>query len=166
MIVDENNREAARHYISRGSVVQLDNDAVVERGARISAPESSTQVVIAEWDPYSEPIIAEQKGTLKFEDIIPGVTVVEQFDEVTGDTRLELNEYIPAAYKPAIVLETDAGDIIRYELDPKTSLYVKDGEEVNIVLNDLKSGINIVAKKKNAPDFVKNINEVILNIKY
>jgi DNA-directed RNA polymerase beta' subunit len=43
-----------------------------------------------------------------------------------------LNEYIPAAYKPAIVLATDAGDIIRYALDPKTSLYVKDGEEVNI----------------------------------
>ncbi len=62
---------------------------------------------MAEWDPYSEPIIAEQKGRLKFEDIIPGVTAVEQFDEVTGDTRLELNEYIPAAYKPAIILATE-----------------------------------------------------------
>jgi len=132
VIVDENNREAARHYISRGSVVQLDNDAVVERGATISAPESSTQVVIAEWDPYSEPIIAEQKGTLKFEDIIPGITVVEQFDEVTGDTRLELNEYIPTAYKPAIILATESGEIIRYQLDPKTILFVKDGEEVSI----------------------------------
>jgi len=108
VIVDENNREAARHYISRGSVVQVDNDAKVERGAVLSAPEVSTQVVIAEWDPYSEPIIAEQKGKLKFEDIIPGVTVVEQFDEVTGDTRLELNEHIPAAYKPAIVLATES----------------------------------------------------------
>jgi hypothetical protein len=132
VIVDENNREAARHYISRGSVVQINNDATVERGETLSAPETSTQVVIAEWDPYSEPIIAEQKGTLKFEDIIPGVTVVEQFDEVTGDTRLELNEYIPAAYKPAIILATDSGDLIRYALDPKSSLFVKDGEEVNI----------------------------------
>ncbi|HIP17708.1 MAG TPA: DNA-directed RNA polymerase subunit beta', partial [Sulfurovum sp.] len=132
VIVDENNREAARHYISRGSVVQVDNDAVVERGATLSAPEVSTQVVIAEWDPYSEPIIAEQKGTLKFEDIIPGVTVVEQFDEVTGDTRLELNEYIPAAYKPAIILATESDEIIRYALDPKTILFVKDGGEVNI----------------------------------
>ena len=132
VIVDENNREAARHYISRGSVVAIDSDAKVERGERLSAPETSTQVVIAEWDPYSEPIIAEQKGTLKFEDIIPGVTVVEQFDEVTGDTRLELNEYIPAAYKPAIILATESGDIIRYALDPKSSLFVKDGGEVSI----------------------------------
>jgi len=132
VVVDDNNREAARHYISRGSIIKVDNDAKVERGHILSAPESTAQIVIAEWDPYSEPIIAEQKGTLKFEDIIPGVTVVEQFDDVTGETRLELNEYIPAAYKPAIILATESGEIIRYQLEPKTSLYVNDGDTVSI----------------------------------
>ncbi len=132
VIVDENNREAARHYISRGSVLKVDKEAIVSRGDILSAPEVATQVVIAEWDPYSEPIIAEQQGTVKFEDIIPGVTVVEQFDEVTGDTRLELNEYIPAAYKPAIILATEGGEIIRYQLDAKSSLYVNDGDVVSI----------------------------------
>ncbi len=68
---------------------------------------------------------------MKFEDIIPGITVVEQFDEVTGESRLELNEYIPAAYKPAIILATDAGEIIRYMLDPKTILFVQDGAQVS-----------------------------------
>ncbi|RUM74834.1 MAG: DNA-directed RNA polymerase subunit beta' [Sulfurovum sp.] len=132
VIIDENDREAARHYISRGSVVKVDSDAIVQRGDLLSAPEVATQVVVAEWDPYSEPIIAEQNGTVKFEDILPGVTVIEQFDEVTGDTRLELNEYIPAAYKPAIVLATETGEIIRYQLDPKTILFVHDGDEVSI----------------------------------
>jgi len=131
VVVDENNREAARHYISRGSIVKVDNNATVMRGDVLSAPETATHVVIAEWDPYSEPIIAEEKGTLKFEDIIPGVTVVEQFDEVTGDTRLELNEYIPATYKPAIILVTEGGELVRYQLDPKTSLFVNDGDSVN-----------------------------------
>ena len=132
VIADESNREAARHYISRGSVIQVGNDGLVEKGEMISAPAEKSQVVIAEWDPYSEPIIAEQPGTLKFEDIIPGITVTEQFDEVTGDTRLELNEYIPAAYKPSIILATESGEIIRYQLDPKTILFVKDGDEVSI----------------------------------
>jgi len=132
VIVDDNSREAARHYIARGSVVKVNNDATVQRGETLSTPKTSTQVVIAEWDPYSEPIIAEQKGTLKFEDILPGITAIEQFDEVTGDTRLELNEYIPAAYKPAIILATDAGELIRYQLDPKTILFVSDGAEVSI----------------------------------
>ena len=132
VVADENNREAARHYISRGSVIKVANDGMVEKGDMISAAASETQVVIAEWDPYSEPIISEQSGTLKFEDIIPDITVNEQFDEVTGDTRLELNEYIPAAYKPTIILATESGDIIRYQLDPKTILFVKDGDEVSI----------------------------------
>ena len=132
VVADDKNREASRHYISRGSVITVDNDGMVEKGDMISAPANETQVVIAEWDPYSEPIIAEQAGTLKFEDIIPGITVAEQFDEVTGDVRLELNEYIPAAYKPSIILATDTGEIIRYQLDPKTILFVKDGDEVSI----------------------------------
>ncbi|HHH37508.1 MAG TPA: DNA-directed RNA polymerase subunit beta', partial [Epsilonproteobacteria bacterium] len=132
VVADESNREAARHYISRGSVIKVGNNGMVEKGDMISAPASETQVVIAEWDPYSEPIIAEQAGTLKFEDIISGITVAEQFDEVTGDTRLELNEYIPAAYKPAIILATESGEILRYQLDPKTILFVKDGDEVSI----------------------------------
>ncbi len=131
VIVDENNREAARHYISRGSVVQMDNDAPVQRGDLLSAPEESTQIVVAEWDPYSEPIIAEQSGRVKFEDIISNVTVIEQFDEITGDVRLELNEFIPPSYKPTIVLATESGEIIRYQLDPKTILFVKDGADVS-----------------------------------
>ena len=132
VIADDSNREAARHYISRGSVIKVGNDGMVEKGDVISAPATETQVVIAEWDPYTEPIIAEQPGTLKFEDIIPGITVTEQFDELTGDTRLELNEYIPAAYKPSIILATETGEVIRYQLDPKTILFVKDGDEVSI----------------------------------
>ena len=132
VVVDENNREAARHYIARGSVVKVENNAVVEKGELLSAPEKAIQIVIAEWDPYSEPIIAEQKGTVKFEDIIPGVTAVEQFDEVTGETRLELNEYIPTTYKPALLLATEGGELIHYQLDPKTSLFVKDGDSVSI----------------------------------
>ncbi len=131
VIVDDSNREAARHYVSRGSVIKVPNDGAVERGDLISAPTDEVRVVIAEWDPYSEPIIAEQSGKLKFEDIIPDITVTEQFDEVTGDTRLELNEYIPAAYKPTIELVTESGEILRYQLDPKTILFVKDGDEVS-----------------------------------
>jgi len=149
VIVDESNREAARHYISRGSVVQVDNDATVERGAVISAPATQAQVVIAEWDPYSEPVIAEQAGVVTFEDIIPGVTASEQFDEVTGDTRLELNEYIASNYKPTIILATEGGDIIRYQLDPKSSLFFQSGDTVAIA--------DILAKKPKAAIKSKDI---------
>jgi hypothetical protein len=149
VIVDEQNREAARHYISRGSVVQVDSDAMVERGDLISAPANQVQVVIAEWDPYSEPVIAEQAGTVTFEDIIPGVTASEQFDEMTGETRLELNEYIASSYKPTIILAGENGDILRYQLDPKTSLFVQPGDKVAIA--------DILAKKPKAAIKSKDI---------
>ena len=132
VIVDTEGREALRHYISRGSVLQLDNDTPVEKDSVIALPASSEQVVIAEWDPYSNPTIAERKGKIAFEDIIPGVTVAEQFDELTGTSKLVVNEYIPAGYKPAIVVATDEKDLIRYALDPKTSLFVNEGQEVQI----------------------------------
>ncbi|MBL0721374.1 MAG: DNA-directed RNA polymerase subunit beta' [Sulfurovum sp.] len=130
VIVDDSNREASRHYISRGSVIKTSNDDIIEKGEIISSPVDEAQLVIAEWDPYSEPIIAEKSGTLTFEDLLPGVTVTEQFDEVTGESRLELNEYIPASYKPSIILATENDEIIRYQLDPKSILFVSDGDIV------------------------------------
>jgi len=132
VIVDENDREAARHYIARGSIITIEDDTVVSRGELIAKQKIEKQVVIAEWDPYSVPIIAESNGVVKFEDIIPGVTVVEQFDELTGTSRLALNEYIPTSYKPAIVLATSDNELITYSLDPKTAIFVQDGDRVQI----------------------------------
>ena len=132
VIVDENEREAARHYIARGSIITIKDDTLVSRGDLIAKPKNDNQVVIAEWDPYSVPIIAESNGVVKFEDIIPGVTVVEQFDELTGTSRLALNEYIPTIYKPAIILATSDNELITYPLDPKTAIFVQDGATVQI----------------------------------
>jgi DNA-directed RNA polymerase beta' subunit len=132
VIVDDNDREAARHYIARGSLVKIEDDTLLARGDLIAAQESEAQVVIAEWDPYTDPIIAESNGVIKFEDIVAGITAVEQFDELTGESRLTLNEYIPSSYKPAIILATDDGEVVTYALEPKTSIYVSDRDRVGI----------------------------------
>jgi DNA-directed RNA polymerase beta' subunit len=132
VIVDEHAREAARHYIARGSLIKVEDNTVLSRGDIIAAPKNDNQVVIAEWDPYTDPIIAESNGTVKFEDIIAGVTAVEQFDELTGESRLTLNEYIPGSYNPAIVLATDDGEVVTYAVEPKTSIYVNDRDRVGI----------------------------------
>ncbi len=131
VIVDKENRQAARHYIARGSIVVAGAGSTVEKGEVICNPKNKSQVVIAEWDPYSDPIIANTSGTVKFEDIIPGVTASEQFDEITGETRLTLNEYIATTYKPTIILATEDGEIIKYPLEPKTTIYVQEGSQVH-----------------------------------
>ncbi len=132
VIVDADDREANRFYIARGSIVEVDDDQMVEADTLLARPASNESVVIAEWDPYSNPIISEANGRVTFEDIIPGTTADEQFDELTGKTRLVLNEYISPEYKPAIVLATENGEIIRYAVDPKTAVYVQDGAEVKV----------------------------------
>ncbi len=131
-VVDENNREAVRHYIARGSVIVTNDDEAVEADSVIAKPSSDESVVIAEWDPYSNPIISEANGVVKFEDIIVGTTASEQLDELTGKTRLMINDHISNEYKPTIVLATEDGEVLRYAIEPKSSVYVTDGAEVKI----------------------------------
>ncbi len=132
VVIDKDDREAVRHYIARGSIVEANDDATVTRDTLLAKPESEESTIIAEWDPYSNPIISEAAGVVKFEDIIAGVTASEQFDELTGKTRLMINEYISPEYKPAIVLATVDGEVIRYTIDPKTQIFAQEGVEVKI----------------------------------
>ena len=132
IIVDDSDREATRYYIPRNSIVNFDDDTKVEADAIIAHPKSNEQKVIAEWDPYATPIIAEEEGVVTFEDIESGVTATEQVDEMTGQKRLMINEYIPAGMKPAIILATKSGEIKKYPLEPKTSIFVDNGQEVKI----------------------------------
>jgi len=54
VVVDENNREAARHYIARGSIVKVQDNTHISKGDLIASPKSDDHVVISDWDPYSE----------------------------------------------------------------------------------------------------------------
>ena len=132
VIVDNEGREAIRHYIARKSIVNVDDNSVVDASSVIAMPQNNEQTVIAEWDPYSNPIIATEGGIVGFEDIIPGLTVAEQYDELTGTSKLVVNEYVPAGYKPAIVVATDSGSVTRYLLEPKTGLAVSEGQRIAI----------------------------------
>ena len=132
VVVDNEDREALRHYIARGSIVDVDDDATVEADTVLAKPASEESTIIAEWDPYSNPIISESAGRVSFEDIIPGVTASEQFDELTGKSRLMINEYISPEFKPAIVLATEEGTLIRYAIEPKTQIFASDGAEVKV----------------------------------
>ena len=131
-VIDADSREAIRHYIARGSVIEIDDNAKVEKTTLLASPAATEQTAVAEWDPYSNPTISESAGTVSFEDIIPGVTASEQFDELTGQTRLMINEHISSEYKPTIVLATEDGELIRYQVDPKTAVYAQDGGEVKV----------------------------------
>jgi DNA-directed RNA polymerase beta' subunit len=129
LIVDENGREAERHYVVRGSKILVGEDANVKNGDILSTPISNEAKVVAEWDPFANPILAEDNGTVHFEDIIDGLTVAEQYDELTGETRIMVKEYLQG-HEPKILLANDEGRIYVYKLEPKSIIQVVNGSRV------------------------------------
>jgi len=129
VIVDENDREADRYYIVRGSRILKDDNAEVKASEVIAEPISGESKVIAEWDPFANPILAEADGVVKFEDVIDGFTVTTQIDELTGESRIIVKEYLPKGYHPRILLAAK-DKVYEYVLEPKTVIHVQEGTEV------------------------------------
>ncbi len=159
VIADNDDREATRHYIPRGSEIVVSDDSSVESSTIIAKPQKDEQLVIAEWDPYATPIIAEEEGVVTFEDVEPGITAVEQMDELSGQVRLMINEYIPAGMKPTLILATKSGSIKRYALDPKTSILVQDGQEVKVA-DELAKTPKAQAKSKDITGGLPRVSEL------
>ena len=73
MVVDHDGTERAHHRIPYGARLHVDDGDKIKRGQRI-----------AEWDPYTRPILTEVEGAIDFEDLVDGLSMSEQLDESTG----------------------------------------------------------------------------------
>src|SRR5690242_11810043 len=72
-ITDADGTERATHRIQYGARMHVDEGDMVKRGQRI-----------AEWDPYTRPVLTEVEGTIGFEDLVEGQSISETLDESTG----------------------------------------------------------------------------------
>jgi DNA-directed RNA polymerase subunit beta' len=128
VLVDENNREREKYQIPYGAVLMVSDAEKVKDGTRL-----------AEWDPYNIPILTEVDGEIKFGDIIEGVTMREQVDEVTGrSTRVIVESKDPDA-RPRISLKEEGGKTrklpssmsdARYLLPIGSNILVDEGHKV------------------------------------
>ena len=73
VLIDEAGRARAHHKIPYGSRLLADEGDTVEKGQPL-----------AQWDPYTLPIITEKEGYADFVDMLEGVSVREATDEATG----------------------------------------------------------------------------------
>ena len=76
-IVDEHRRERERYKIPYGAVLSVAEGEAVTGGQ-----------MVANWDPHTHPVVSEVAGRVRFSDVVDGVTVQSQLDEVTGLTRI------------------------------------------------------------------------------
>jgi DNA-directed RNA polymerase subunit beta' len=131
VLQDANHRERARFRVPYGARLLTDDGNTVARGQKL-----------AEWDPYTLPIITERNGIIEFADVMEGVTLVERMDEVTGLTSKVVVDYKQATkavdLRPRMLLKDTRGDVVklpngaeaRYFLSPDSILSVENGATV------------------------------------
>src|SRR5262249_6694585 len=74
-VVDKSGKELVSQKIVYGARMHVDDGDEVKRGTRL-----------AQWDPYMRPILTEVDGVVDFSDLVDGVSVKEQTDEMKGTT--------------------------------------------------------------------------------
>jgi DNA-directed RNA polymerase subunit beta' len=113
---------------------------------------------LAIWDPFTTPIITEVDGTVKFGDIVPGRTMQEKVDPVTGKSSQMIIESKSAEERPRISIKDKEGKtaklpvssgFARYILPINAILLVEEGDTV-------KAG-DLVAKLPRATTKTKDI---------
>ncbi len=102
VVQDETGRERERYGLTYGAKLYFGDGDRVKQGQLLS-----------EWDPFSVPIVTEVSGTVKFGDVIEGVTMSEQLDEVTGLSRKSVMESKDADLRPRISMKDDKGNTLK-----------------------------------------------------
>ena len=132
VVIDGQGRERARHRIPYGAKLLVSDKANVARGDRI-----------AEWDPYTLPIITEKEGIAHYVDLVEGVSMMEQMDEATGIASKVVIDWKQqpkgADLRPRVTLRDENGDVLtldngleaRYFLSVDAILSVEPGQTVH-----------------------------------
>ncbi len=127
-VLDEQKRSRGKYPLSYGAHLKISDNSPVKKGQ-----------LIAEWDPFSIPILAEVDGTIKFDDIIEGKTMQEQVDEVTGLSRKIIVEFKGGDLRPRVSIKDNKGKtakladshaVARYLLSVGVNIVVSEGDEV------------------------------------
>ena len=128
---DEQNRERARHRVPYGAKLLVDEGAEVKLGDKL-----------AEWDPYTIPIITEREGVANYVDLIEGTSISEVMDETTGISNRVVIDWKQQPrgndLKPRITLRDDKGEVVtlangmeaRYFMSVDAILSVENGAHV------------------------------------
>ncbi|MDR3424349.1 MAG: DNA-directed RNA polymerase subunit beta' [Alphaproteobacteria bacterium] len=106
VLVDADGREKARHRVPYGARLLANEGDAVKKGQKL-----------AEWDPYTMPIITDREGTAHYADLVEGLSVSEVMDEATGISSKKVTDFRQQArgaeLRPRIVLHDKKGEVIK-----------------------------------------------------
>lgn len=134
-VVDNFGRERERYKLPYGAVLTINENSAVQAGQ-----------VIATWDPHTHPVISEVSGRLKFVDLIEGLTMNRQVDELTGLSNIVIvdakqRSSVVRDMRPMVKLVSETGDDIflggtnvpaQYYLPVDAIINFEDGNQVSV----------------------------------
>jgi DNA-directed RNA polymerase subunit beta' len=121
VVQDAKGHDRERYPIVYGARLKVKDGLHVEQGQ-----------VLVEWDPYTFSILTEEAGQIRFKDILEGITVHEEVDEVTGLSRLIIVDSPDEKKQPTVEIKGKDGKISRkYHMPVHAHLMVQDGEAVS-----------------------------------
>ncbi len=135
VIVDDSGRERERYGMVYGARL------LIKEGQKI---EAATK--LAEWEPTSMPLLTEVAGTLKFEDIIEGVTMNEALDETTGLSRRTITESKDPEARPRISIVDGKGALKTLSSGQPASYFLPQGALINVVDGDEIAAGDVLAR--------------------
>src|SRR2546429_4316442 len=114
-------RDRERYPIVYGARLKVKEGGTIEQGQ-----------TLVEWDPYTFSILTEESGQVRVKDILEGITVHEEVDEVTGLSRLIIVDSPDEKKQPAVEIKAKDGRVTRkYHMPSHAHLMVQDGEMVS-----------------------------------
>ena len=145
VIVDGQGREREHHKLPYGSTIYIKDGKEVKAGGKL-----------ASWDPHSRPVVAEYSGTVVLENIIEGVTIVKESDELTGLTALKVIDPIKVKgtkaksknLRPVARLVDESGKEIKIQgTDASVVISFQIGDIILVKDNQRIHAGDIIAKK-------------------
>jgi len=135
-LVDETGRERERYPIIYGAKIKVGNGQLVKGGD-----------LIAEWDPYTIPILTEGSGRVKFGDIVEGVTMQEQLDEVTGFSTKVVSEAKDPEARPRVSIKDERGRTLKLPGSEAMARYLLPvGAHIVVTEGDMVHQGDVIAK--------------------
>ena len=134
-IVDETGRERERYGIVYGAKIKAAPDGLVKPGESL-----------AEWDPYTMPILTEVAGKVKFGDIVEGITMEEQLDDVTGLSRKVIIESRDPDKRPRITLKEESGKTVKIGESLMGRYFLPVGANISVQEDTVINAGDVIAK--------------------
>ncbi len=118
-LYDENNRQIKKYDVPYGAEIIVNEGQVVKK-----------RTPLYNHDPYNSVILSDILGTVKFIDLIDGVTLQQVTDEQTGHVQKVVIESKDKNLTPSISIESPDGEKKSFNLPTRSYLSVDEGEKI------------------------------------